>query len=422
MKQIGKIAFAVAAAVVASTTWAKSYKLTVTSTSTSRGTVSGGGTYKNGTIVTVTAKAKGSYVFGGWFSDKACTQAAPDVIYKGNYLDPKVKVKVYKNAKMYAKFITKAEDKKALKLTGLKKYENTAYEGTYYFASLSTGASYLSKSTLKFKNLPKGLRVLGNEAIEGFPTVPGKYTVTATLTSAAGNTVTQKFKIYVKVMEWARGTLNGYAFPDGGNKPGGYLTFTINTAGKVSGKVNYKNKEYPFTTKCTYCTEDEARFTPPSIKLGSKTLDPGVVTVVPEVHKFPDEGVVAAANVNSTYVAQKKLTLVDDDGHLAELNGRSFSFSKKDSGSGLKAGDSLKVLLKNNVAKISGSFGGKSLSVGSVPLYFTSKDVSDEGATYVFCVYIYDSKAGYRRWLFFTVDAEDGLGGDVRSVTTRFIK
>ena len=43
MKQLGKMAFALAAALIASTTWAKSYKLTLKSDNTKHGTVSGGG-------------------------------------------------------------------------------------------------------------------------------------------------------------------------------------------------------------------------------------------------------------------------------------------------------------------------------------------------------------------------------------------
>ena len=421
MKQIGKTAFALAAAVIASTTWAKTYTLTVKSTDTSRGTVSGGGSYKAGTKLTVTAKAKSGYVFGGWFSDKACTERQPGVIYKGNYLDPSVKVQVDENAKMYAKFITKSADKKALKLSGLKKYESTPFEAVSgeSFGNLITGASYLSRSTLTFKNLPKGLELLGNEVIEGTPTVPGKYTVTATLTSAGGYSVTQKFIIRVKVPDWAKGTFNGYAFPDGGNNPGGYMTFTVGSTGKISGKVNYKGKAYSFTSKYKSCSAKKAKFTPSALELGSKVFDPGSITVTPRPERIERYDVTEAVNVNSTFIAQKRCKLICSGGDLAFLNGNQYKFTNKDSNSGLKKGDSLEVLLKNDVAQIAGTVGGKSLAVGSVPLFITSIELPD-GAEYKLCVYIYDSKANYRKWLFFNVTTDAVVGGELDYFKTEF--
>ena len=67
-----RIAFAIAAALVASTTWAKNYTLTLKPVTASYGTVTGGGKYAKDTKVTIKAKAKSGYVFAGWYTDKAC--------------------------------------------------------------------------------------------------------------------------------------------------------------------------------------------------------------------------------------------------------------------------------------------------------------------------------------------------------------
>ena len=395
MKQIGKIAFALAATVIASTTWAKTYTLTVKSTDTSRGTVSGGGKYKTGTKLTVSAKAKSGYVFGGWFADKACTQESPNVIYKGNYIDTKVKVLVDRNAKMYAKFISKAADKKALKLSGLKKYASTAYEATIGngFVTLPIGASYLSRSTLTFKNLPKGLEALGNGAIEGSPTVPGKYTVTATLTSAGGYKVTQKFKINIKAPAWARGNFYGAA-DIGGVMYDARASYYVNAYGNIEGKFMYKGKEYPFYTAYTSCTGEKAKFKVET-KVGSKTFKSGTMTVLP----YEEFNITTADG--KFFWAQNSPKLLKSGNPLADLNYKSLTFTRDTPNSGLvKADDELTVYFMyadDDFVQVTGTVNGKKLEISRlIPLSFRYKSYYGE---YLFAVYIIDDASRYSKIL-----------------------
>ena len=274
---------------------AVNYKLTLTQNSTTRGTVSGGGAYKIGATATLKAAAKSGYAFTGWFTDKACTKPLNPKGYDNR--SPTVKVVVPEDdTTIYAKFVSKGDDKAALKFTSAtKKLATTPAKATAGSKfSLKIGASSLSLPTFSAMGLPKGLSI--NKAtgeISGVGTVPGAYTAKVTIMSAAGNKITQNVKITVSAPSWAKGTFYGTAKPGKKGDPMAYLQFTVGTTGKVSGKVTYKGKAYSFKSTLSSCTASKAAFTP-KVKIGKKTFKPGTVTV--KTRKIGGLSLVEAAN------------------------------------------------------------------------------------------------------------------------------
>ena len=389
------------------------YALTLKPNNTKYGTVSGGGKFHEGEDATIQAKAKKGYVFGGWFTDKSCkTQFSPD---DGTYLNPKGTVNmVDEDLTLYAKFITKAADKKALSLSKLKKSLSVTSGASL---TLPTTYSAASLATLTLKGLPKGVVQLGSAAIEGTPTKPGTYTVTATLKSAGGNTLTQKIKITVKTPSWATGTFYGRALPSTKESdPSAYLQFTVGSTGKVSGKITYKGKAYSFTSSISSCVDDDADFKP-KVKVGSSTFQPGLVTITQ--HEQQDGLVLSECmDANDRFVAQKKANLVKKGKKLAALVGKSFTFTKADEYSGLtKAKDKIKVLLSDgDSVKVTGTVNGKKISL-SAPLTVESVNTgeqmgrSDLSLGYVLYAHILDAKAKYYRTFILGVDL--GLDGSL---------
>ena len=380
-------------------------KLTVKSANTSYGTVSGSGTYAPGAMVTIKAKAKSGYVFAGWYTDKACKTKLNPPGYDNRKPTVKIEMPPQKTA-VYARFVTKAADKSKLSLTSAtKKLATTAAKATAgKNFELKLGIYSYSLMTVTAKSLPKGLSIdKTTGTISGTPTKPGSYTATVTVATAAGNKLTFKVKVKVSNYTWSKGTFNGYAFPDGVDKLGGYLTFTVGSTGKISGKVTYKGKAYPFTSQYSSCSSSKAKFKLPAMKLGSKSVAAVYLTVTPKQARIEGESVVEATDAGAIYVAQKAFESVGG------MYGKSYSFDSADTGSGLKNGDSIKVTWKHNAVKISGKVNGKSLAVGSVPLFLSSKEVVDWDSSYKFSVYICDSASGYSAWLFFFVET-DSLG------------
>ena len=204
MKQIGRIAFAVAAALVASTTWAKNYALTLKPVTAKYGNVSGGGKYAQGKKLTIKAKAKSGYVFAGWYTDKACKTKLNPAGYDNR--KPAVKIKMpSKNTTIYAKFVSKSADKKKLGLaSATKKLAKTAANATVGTKfKLKLGINSCSLITVTAKGLPKGLSIgKTSGVISGKPKKAGSSTATVTVKTAAGNTL--KFKVKIKVKNGVR--------------------------------------------------------------------------------------------------------------------------------------------------------------------------------------------------------------------------
>ena len=386
-----------------------SYRLTLKPNNTKYGTVTGGGTHAFGTDVTIKAKAKKGNVFAGWFADKKCTK--PIDPEGSDYRSPTVKyVMPAKNTTVYAKFVTKAADKKALKFSSAtKKLAKTPAKATAGAAlSLKLGISSASLPTVTAKGLPKGLSIDKTTGeITGTATKPGSYTATVTVTDAAGNKITQKVKITVSAPSWATGTFYGTAKP--GKKatdPAAYLQFTVGSTGKVSGKVKYKGKAYSFTSSYSSCSATKATFTP-KVKVGSYTFQPKTVTVK-TVEMDGLSLVEASAAKDGVFVAQKKPNLVKKGKALAKLVGKKFTFTKKDKNSGLtKSKDKLAVTVSNGDAvKVSGTVNGKKLST-SLPLLVSGKATEGGVTTYTLYADIIEPTLKYVRTLVFVVDADN---------------
>ena len=381
--------------------------LTLTPNSTTRGSVSGGGTYKIGATATLKATAKTGNAFAGWFTDKACTKPLNPKGYDNR--SPTVKVVVPEDdTTIYAKFVSKDDDKAALKFTSAtKKLATTPAKATAGSKfSLKIGASSLSLPTFSAMGLPKGLSI--NKAtgeISGVGTVPGAYTAKVTLTSAAGNKITQNVKITVSVPSWAKGTFYGTAKPDG--KTLSYQKFTVTATGKVSGKVNYKGKAYSFTSAYKSCTATKATFAP-SVKVGKKTFKPGTVTV--KTQKLADLSLVEAANSKGTFAAQKKPNLVKKGKALAKLVGKTFTFTKKTKNSRLtKSKDKLSVkLAEGDAAKVTGVVGGKKLTAISWVTLVSSKATKSGSEVYTLYVDIIDASLKYERTLVIKATVSTG--------------
>ena len=392
--------------------------LTLKSSNTSRGTVGGSGKYEADSKVTIKAKAKSGNAFVGWFTDKSCTKKLNPEGYDNR--KPTIKIEMpSENTTIYAKFVSKASDKKSLKFSSATKKLATAAgsatAGEEF--SLKLGISSASLPTVTAKSLPKGLSIdNATGEITGTPTKPGSFTATVTVKSAAGNTITQKVKFKVSVPSWAKGTYYGKALPGSAGDPPAYLKFTVGSTGKVSGKVTYKGKAYAFTSAYASCTDRKATFKP-QVKIGSSTFKPGTVTV--KNRALADEVFVTeGANSKATFVGQKKANLLKVNGKLAELIGRTLSFTKEDEGSGLtKSKDRLDVLFSSgDSVKVSGTVGGKTLTALSVPLFVVDSSlvIIDEGtdtesywAEYRLEACIFDATLKYYKTLAVTVDIGD---------------
>ncbi|MBR2839175.1 MAG: InlB B-repeat-containing protein [Kiritimatiellae bacterium] len=394
----------------------------------SMGTVSA--TYGKNVTLPANAFKRSKYSFKGW-----ATKKGGSVVYKNKAKVKNLTDKAGKTVTLYA--VWKKKSAKAAAVAGnvgkaakaklsftaatkkLAKTPVTATAGNPVKLKIEVNSSS-SKLTFTAKSLPKGLKINKSTGkITGKPTKPGNFSATVTVKDSKGNKISQKVKFKVSVRSWAKGTFYGYAFPDGGNKPGGYLTFTVGSNGNVSGKVTYKGTAYQFTSKYSYCSAKKAKFTPSKMKLGTKTLDPGVIEVAQNQDRIFGISVIEAVNVNSTYIAQKPVKLVCPGGELEVLNDYEYTFKERDVGSGLGDGDSLKVKVENDVVMVSGWFGGKKIAANSIPLFVTSRKEDGSGyVAYSLCAYIYDHKVKYRKWLFFDMTINDA--GDLMDFDPNF--
>ena len=239
----------------------------------------------------ITAKPKKGYVFVGWFMDKACktpltTKENGGIIFDAgaSYRQKTLAVIMPDHhTTLYAKFITKAADKKALKFSAAtKKLATTPAKFTAGMpaAIQISASSATAPRTYSAKGLPSGLTIdKATGEISGEAKKAGSFTATVTVKSGGGSTLSQKVRITVYAPSWVRGTYQGVALP--GTKasdPPAHLKFTVGSTGKVSGSVTYKGKAYSFSANCAYCYGPYMRFVP-SIKIGKTTFKPGTVTV-----------------------------------------------------------------------------------------------------------------------------------------------
>ena len=392
------------------------YKLTAKPNSTKYGSVSGSGTYDYGTEVTLTAKAKSGYVFAGWYTDSKYTKK----LNPEGYDNRKASIKYAMPAKattVYAKFITKSSDKSALKFTSAtKKLATTAtsFAAGKAMTAITVKASSASLPTLSMKGLPSGMTFdPATGKITGTPTKPGKYAATVTVKSAAGNSVSQKVKIYVTAPSGYYGTFGGYALV---KTTPAYITFTSDKYGAVSGKVTYKGKGYSFKTSYSSSSPTRSKFTP-SIKIGSIAYKP-----VTYVERVTDGITVSEARGEQVdkfvFVAQKKPGLIAQKKALAGLIGQTMTVkaSKYADAKLPKSSDYLKLkFAETDAVKVTGKLKGKSVSLSTIVVYCGREGdaASDQpDVVYTAEVAIIEPTSGYSRLATFTLTVgSDGKVG-----------
>ncbi len=356
--------------------------------------------------LTLLARPKKGYVFAGWYQDKACKKPIDgDLLYDSDS-DYRARTQYVvmpgKHTTVYAKFITKAADKKALKFTSaakkLAKKTITCYPDSCI--SLTLPVSSASTVTYSAKGLPAGLSINDETGeIKGSSLKPGSFTVTVTAKSAGGNKVTQKVKITAYADDTAVGTFKGYArFKP--TDPAASLTFTVRAKGEVSGKVIFKDKSYPFTSKLSYSTPSMSQFSP-SIKIGKTTYKIGNVYIC-DFENLESTINAQAEDPSKEFCAYKKPGLIVDDGSLADLEGESVELTDEESGANLKV-----LFQKGDVALVSGTIGGKTVGCSTQLCLRGSYDEDPPRYEVVAPVVLYKNK--FYRTLYFTITKDAGV-------------
>jgi uncharacterized repeat protein (TIGR02543 family) len=373
--------------------------------------------------ITIQAKPKKGKVFAGWFQDKACKTPIEDSdILDGDYRMAKIPIVMpTEHSTYYAKFITKAADKKALKFNAAtKKLAKTTTKLTPESCNpLKITASSASRLTYSAKGLPTGLSIDDETGqIYGSPRKPGTFTVTITVKSAGGSKITQKIKLTVEADRDAWGAYEGYAQPSAkAGDPPAKLTFSVNKYGKVTGKVNWKDKAYSFTSQCSYSVPGITQFSP-SIKIGKTTFKPGVVTV-----NLRDIGgtdtVFADSATGRAFCAYKKAMIVAVDGPLEGLmDVKDTTLTEANDDSGLTPVPvSLNIKFNNgDMALVAGTVNGKPVNF-STQLCLKQGGYNGAFALYDMVAPIVLYKYGYYRALWLTIkDNKGDISVEVKSL------
>ena len=386
--------------------WSVKSKLIVKPNSTKYGSVSGSGTYASGKLVQLKATAKEGYVFTGWYTDKDCTKK----LNPEGYDNRKSTIKITMPAKtmtVYAKFNSVATDKSGLEFSdSTKKLAKTAKAyAANAKVSLALGFSSKSYPKVAATGLPDGLSIDAlTGKITGTVKKPGAYTVKVTVTSAAGNKITQNVKIDVKAPSWAYGTFYGYGIVVVSGKEIPVMAkFTSTEVGKVSGKVTYKGTACAFTANYASATDAEARFTV-SFTAGGVAFK-SAMSIKQKTSGLTYTRAHALKADSFELEMQKVVPLVQTGKSLEGMIGKSYTFKYGYANAGLtKSGDKLVVKFADkDVVKLSGIAGGKSFSGLSASVMACGKSKTETTTKYKLNVPVVAGTVGYYRLLTFKV-------------------
>ena len=380
------------------------FKLTLKTNSSKYGTVSGSGWFEPLKHPPIKATAKKGYVFAGWYTDSKRTQKLVEDINGANYLATS---RVYdmqgENTTLYAKFITKAADKKALKFTSAtKKLEKTTTYGTAAseFAGLTIRVAAASTVTYSAKNLPRGLTIDKTTGkITGTATGPGVYKPVITVKSAAGNKITLKFTFKIAIPEFARGTYYGAAWMGRKwNSPYADVRFTIGKFGAVSAKLKLRGKTKSVVGQCSFADEESAKFGL-TVKFDDEKYIFGNVLINNGYHgDVPIVTAMSAPSGSTTptaeLMARKHYTVISDGMPLSGIVGETFRVTEIDdaySNPTWRCKFNLKLLFneKNNLT-ITGTVKGKKIATMSKYLEVSGKAGTLREPVYILTTCIMD--------------------------------
>ena len=212
------------------------YPLTVISSDTVAGTVSGTGVYADGKKVSISAKPAKGKVFAGWYRDAALTE--PMQFASGDYRKASQSVVVPEVRYLFARFVAAtpaADPVGGLAAVGSGLTVESKFSWRVGVAvPEDDGVEYESASlpSASAAKLPPGVKFdAAKGRFTGVPTKAGSYMATVTVKNASKATATLTLTIDVAALdEWAQGTFNGAV-------AGGLVTFTVDAKGKISGKI-----------------------------------------------------------------------------------------------------------------------------------------------------------------------------------------
>ena len=247
--------------------------------------------------------------------------------------------------------------------------DTTNYIGVAYSETVKVNASGYP---VKFSaaKLPTGLSINATTGkISGTPVRAGTFTATIKATSVANakwsDTVTKTFVIQ-KLPDWAIGTFNGSGTLSDGTTDGEYgdsaiFTLSVTSAGKLSGKIQFKGLSYTISASsfAEFVVGDSGGRFAAKAKNGAKTYDAEIAIAAPSGEGGLSEagGIVVIGDRVVDFSGYKSLWGTADYKAFAKerLKGKKLTLKGEDFG--LKSGESLKFSFDaaGNV-KIAGKF------------------------------------------------------------------
>ena len=145
------------------------------------------------------------------------------------------------------------------------------------FKQKTPGSSVM---TVTASGMPKGIKLVetgdGDYMFQGYATKAGTYLVTVKAT-VDGNTVTQRIALKVNALPaYAKGSYNGYVETnDKGDHDAftGLATFSVSSAGKISGKFTEFGTNWTFSASCFEATSGSIFYAPVTAKYAYKVKE-----------------------------------------------------------------------------------------------------------------------------------------------------
>lgn len=168
---------------------------TVEVMATEGGSVSGAGRYATGRTASLKATPATGFVFAGWYADAGFSTPLSGT---ADYRTAAFPLTVTDDAKVYARFVAKAEDA-AYPISIACEPEADGYLAGTAMEPLAIAVNSLSLPTVTAKGLPAGVKLDAKGLrLAGAPTMPGLYDVTLTAKNLAKATTNAVVRIRVR--------------------------------------------------------------------------------------------------------------------------------------------------------------------------------------------------------------------------------